>query len=353
MANNAKMMLEVEIFDGSGNFADWSEQVILTLRQKGVLDYVESDMHVGTAEEPDKKKFNPADSKADGLAVAIILRCMLKSHWKRFIWSTAFEVWTELQKLYGVPNMKDLMSNLLELFSFRIDPNDKEGRTSAVQYSNLMNKIDFSTFSSSAMANLMYLAMLNKHHDSVRLKFAKKKPNELEFDDIFHAVCMLSDANKKQCAYDEKIGASNFGGAAHAQRPTCKHCRCFGHLIENCWSRDDGGSGNGNCNGSGSNHNGGGSNHNGGGSNRNGGGGNRHHGGGKDCGVLSFKIGSAAFYAAHATVMSPLNNSDNIWLLDSGANASTCNDEHTFIDMTAENGTFTPWVAMALACADT
>ncbi|KAJ2170907.1 hypothetical protein GGH16_003131, partial [Coemansia sp. RSA 560] len=155
MANDAEMTLEVEIFDGSGNFADWSEQVILALRQKGVLDYVESDM---------------------------------RSHRKRFIRSTAFEVWTELQKLYGVPNTEDLVSNILELFSFRMDPNDKEGRASAVQYSNLMNKIDFSTFSSSAMANLMYLAALNKHHDSVRLEFAKKKPNELEFDDIFHAV---------------------------------------------------------------------------------------------------------------------------------------------------------------------
>ncbi|KAJ2133777.1 hypothetical protein IW143_004076 [Coemansia sp. RSA 520] len=197
MANDAEMTLEVEIFDGSGNFANWSEQVILALWQKGVLDYVESDMHTGTAEELDKKKFNPADSKADGLAVTIILRCMSKSHRKRFIRSTAFEVWMELQKLYGVPNTEDLVSNLLELFSFHMDLNDKEGRASAVQYSNLMNKIDFSTFSSSAMANLMYLAVLNKHHDSVRLEFAKKKPNELEFDDIFHAVCTLSDANKK------------------------------------------------------------------------------------------------------------------------------------------------------------
>ncbi|KAJ2537677.1 hypothetical protein IWW35_006468, partial [Coemansia sp. RSA 1878] len=131
-----------------------------------------------------------------------------------------------------------------------------------------MNKIDFLTFSSSAMANLMYLAALNKHHDSVRLEFAKKKPNELEFDDIFHVVCTLSDANKKQRAYDEKIGASNFGGAACAQRLTCKHCGRFGHSMENCWLRDDDGSGS--------------NNRNSGGNNRNGGGGNPHHGGGKD-----------------------------------------------------------------------
>ncbi|KAJ2708888.1 hypothetical protein H4S00_006810, partial [Coemansia sp. D1744] len=154
-----------------------------------------------------------------------------------------------------------------------MDPNDKEGCASAVQYSNLMNKIDFSTFSSSAMANLMYLAALNKHHDLVRLEFAKKKPNELEFDDIFHAVCMLSDTNKKQCAYNKKIGASNFGGAAHAQRLTCKHCGRFGHLMENCWSRDDDASGNGNRNSGGSHRNGGGGNrHNNSSNNRNGGG---------------------------------------------------------------------------------
>ncbi|KAJ1755801.1 hypothetical protein LPJ58_004043, partial [Coemansia sp. RSA 1591] len=287
MANDAEMTLEVEIFDGSGNFADWSEQVILALRQKGVLDYVELDMCAGTAEEPDKKKFNPVDSKADGLAVAIILHCMSKSHQKRFFRSTAFEVWMELQKLYRVPNTEDLVSNLLELFSFCMDLNDKEGRASVVQYSNLMNKIDFSTFSSSAMVNLMYLAALNKHHDLVRLEFAKKKPNELEFDDIFHVVCMLLDVNKKQHAYDEKIGASNFGGGAHAQRLTCKHCGHFGHSIENCWSRDDDGSGNGNCNSSGSHCNSGGRNrHNNSGNNRNGGGGNLHHGGGKDRGIL-------------------------------------------------------------------
>ncbi|KAJ2137011.1 hypothetical protein IW139_004770 [Coemansia sp. RSA 353] len=225
MANDVEMMLEVEIFDGSGNFTDWTEQVILALRQKGVLDYAESDMRVGTAEEPDKKKFSNTDSKADGLAVAIILRCLSKSHRKRFIRSIAFEVWTELHKLYGIPNPEDLMSNILELFSFRMDLDDKEGHASAVQYSNLLDKIDFMAFSSSAMANLMYLASLNKHHDLVHLEFTKKKPNELEFDDIFNAVCALSDTHKKQRAYDEKIGVTNFGGAARAQRPTCKHCR--------------------------------------------------------------------------------------------------------------------------------
>ncbi|KAJ2127918.1 hypothetical protein IW136_006249, partial [Coemansia sp. RSA 678] len=220
MANDAEMMLEVEIFDGSGNFTDWSEQVILALRQKGVLDYAELDMRVGTDEEPDKKKFSTADSKADSLAVAIILRCLSKSHRKRFICSTAFEVWAELHKLYSVPNTEDLVSNILELFSFRMDPDDKEGHASAVQYSNLLDKIDFSMFLSSAMANLMYLASLNKHHDLVRLEFAKKKPNKLVFDEIFNAVCALSDAHKKQCAYDEKIGVSSFGSAARAQRPT-------------------------------------------------------------------------------------------------------------------------------------
>ncbi|KAJ2161754.1 hypothetical protein GGH15_004752, partial [Coemansia sp. RSA 562] len=220
MANDVEMMLEVEIFDGSGNFTDWTEQVILALRQKGVLDYAESDMRVGTAEEPDKKKFSNTDSKADGLAVAIILRCLSKSHRKRFIRSIAFEVWTELHKLYGIPNPEDLMSNILELFSFRMDLDDKEGHASAVQYSNLLDKIDFMAFSSSAMANLMYLASLNKHHDLVHLEFTKKKPNELEFDDIFNAVCALSDTHKKQRAYDEKIGVTNFGGAARAQRPT-------------------------------------------------------------------------------------------------------------------------------------
>ncbi|KAJ2138949.1 hypothetical protein IW136_002976 [Coemansia sp. RSA 678] len=111
--------------------------------------------------------------------------------------------------------MDDLMSNILELFLFRMDPNDKEGLTLAVQYSNLLDKIDFTVFPSSAITNLMYLALLNKHHDLVCLEFAKKKPNELVFDDIFNAVCTLSDVNKKQCVYNEKIGASTFGGAAH------------------------------------------------------------------------------------------------------------------------------------------
>ncbi|KAJ2435374.1 hypothetical protein IWW41_000917 [Coemansia sp. RSA 2522] len=166
-------------------------------------------MRTGTAEEPDKKKFSNTDSKADGLAVAIILRCLSKSHRIRFIRSTVFEVWTELHKLYGIPNTEDLVSNILELFSFRMNLDDKEGHTSAVQYSNLLDKIDFTAFSSSTMANLMYLASLNKHHDLVHLEFAKKKPNELEFDDIFNAVCVLSDAHKKQRAYDENIGAND------------------------------------------------------------------------------------------------------------------------------------------------
>ncbi|KAJ1740044.1 hypothetical protein LPJ58_007016, partial [Coemansia sp. RSA 1591] len=162
-----------------------------------------------------------------------------------------------------------------------MDPDDKEGHASAVQYSNLLDKIDFTAFSSSAMANLMYLASLNKHHDLVRLEFAKKKPNELEFYNIFKAVCALSDAHKKQQAYDKKIGMSNFGGAARAQRPTCKHCGRFGHSAGNCWSRDNG---NRNRNGGGGNggsgNGGGGNQHNGSGNGGggNGGGGNRHNG---------------------------------------------------------------------------
>ncbi|KAJ2495532.1 hypothetical protein GGH96_006360, partial [Coemansia sp. RSA 1972] len=83
--------------------------------------------------------------------------------------------------------MEDLVSSLLELFTFCMDLDDKEDRALAVQYSNLLNAIDVMAFSSSVMANLMYLALLNKHHDLVCLEFAKKKPNKLMFDNIFKA----------------------------------------------------------------------------------------------------------------------------------------------------------------------
>ncbi|KAJ2129457.1 hypothetical protein IW136_005834 [Coemansia sp. RSA 678] len=123
----------------------------------------------------------------------------------------------ELHKLYGVLNTEDLVSIILELFSFYMDPDDKKGCASAVQYSNLLDKINFTVFSSSTMANLMYLASLNKHHELVCLEFAKKKPNELVFDKIFNVVCALLDTHKKQQAYDKKISVSNFGGTACAE----------------------------------------------------------------------------------------------------------------------------------------
>ncbi|KAJ2148717.1 hypothetical protein J3F82_004651 [Coemansia sp. RSA 637] len=220
---------------------------------------------------------------------------------------TAFEIWAELKKLYGTQSADDLVNKIIDLFNFRMAPDDMDGCKFLVQFNFLQKKIDLTGLTCDNLINLILLASLNKHYEPVRTEFSKTPAAQISASEIFKFGGTLSDRMKAQAEWDEKHGEVTVATAANSTRLVCKHCNHIGHTIDMCWTCNGGGSGNhgnggGNCN----NHGGG--NGNGNGNRSNGGNGNGGNNGrqsdnynsSRNNGVYKLRMAGAAIYAAHA-----------------------------------------------------
>ncbi|KAJ2295722.1 hypothetical protein IW139_003711, partial [Coemansia sp. RSA 353] len=337
--------MRVPIWDGSGNFNAWTDKVMTALQDKGCAIAVVRDLRRVTADEPLKRIFSAADYKTDGQAASVIKNALSDIHDGQFTDMTAFEIWAELKKLYGTQSADDLVNKIIDLFNFRMVPDDMDGRRFLVQFNFLRKKIDLTGLTCDNLINLILLASLNKHYEPVRTEFSKTPAAQISESEIFKFGGTLSDRMKAQAERDEKHGEVTVAAAANSTRPVCKHCNRLGHTIDTCWTRNGGGSGN-RGNGGGNRNNRGGGNGNGNGNRSNGGNGNGGNNGrqsdnynsSRNNGVYKLRMAGAAIYAAHASLADPFNASKPFWILDSGANASTCNDERAFESITQVQG---------------
>ncbi|KAJ1783904.1 hypothetical protein LPJ67_004550, partial [Coemansia sp. RSA 1938] len=80
-----------------------------------------------TADEPLKHIFLAADYKTDGQAASVIKNALSDTHDGQFTDMTAFEIWVELKKLYSMQSVDDLVNKIIDLFNFRMVPDDMDG----------------------------------------------------------------------------------------------------------------------------------------------------------------------------------------------------------------------------------
>ncbi|KAJ2179406.1 hypothetical protein GGF45_002420 [Coemansia sp. RSA 551] len=339
----------VPIWDGSGNINAWTDKVMTALQDKGCAIAMVCDLRRVTAVEPLKRIFSAADYKTDGQAASVIKNALSDIHDGQFTDMTAFEIWAELKKLYGMQSTDDLVNKIIDLFNFRMVPDDMDGHKFLVQFNFLQKKIDLTGLTCENLINLILLALLNKHYEPVRTKFSKTPAAQISELEIFKFGGTLSHRMNAQAEWDEKHGEVTVAAAANTTHPVCKHCNHIGHTIDMCWTRNGSGNGNRSNGGGGSNSNGNRNNLGGGNGNGNCSNGGNGNGGNNRCqsdnynsscnkGVNKLRMAGAAIYAAHASLVDPFNASEPFWILDSGTNASTCNDECTFESITQVQG---------------
>ncbi|KAJ2552678.1 hypothetical protein IWW35_002214 [Coemansia sp. RSA 1878] len=337
--------MRVPIWDGSGNFNAWTDKVMTALQDKGGAIAVVRNLCRVTADEPLKCIFSAADYKTDSQAASVIKNVLSDIHDGQFTNMTTFEIWTEFKKLYGTQSADDLVNKIIDLFNFRMAPDDMDGCKFLVQFNFLRMKIDLTGLTCNNLSNLILLASLNKHYEPVCTEFSKTPAAQISESEIFKFGSTLSNRMKAQAERDEKHGEVTVAAAANSTRPVCKHCNCIGHTIDPCWTHNSSGSGN-RGNGGGNRNNYGSRNGNGNGNRSNGSNGN---GGNNGCqsdnynlsrnnGIYKLRMAGAAIYAAHALLVDPFNASEPFWILDSGTNASTCNDECAFESITQVQG---------------
>ncbi|KAJ2710397.1 hypothetical protein H4S00_006371, partial [Coemansia sp. D1744] len=198
--------MRVPIWDGSGNFNAWTDKVMTALQDKGCAIAVVRDLRRVTADEPLKRIFSAADYKTDGQAASVIKNALSDIHDGQFTDMTAFEIWAELKKLYGTQSADDLVNKIIDLFNFRMAPDDMDGRRFLVQFNFLRKKIDLTGLTCDNLINLILLASLNKHYEPVRTEFSKTPAAQISESEIFKFGGTLSDRMKAQAERDEKHG---------------------------------------------------------------------------------------------------------------------------------------------------
>ncbi|KAJ2150152.1 hypothetical protein J3F82_004153, partial [Coemansia sp. RSA 637] len=159
-----------------------------------------------TADEPLKHIFSAADYKTDGQAASVIKNALSDIPDGQFTDMTAFEIWAELKKLYGMQSTDDLVNKIIDLFNFRMVPDDMDGHKFLVQFNFLQKKIDLTGLTCENLINLILLALLNKHYEPVRTKFSKTPAAQISELEIFKFGGTLSHRMNAQVEWDEKHG---------------------------------------------------------------------------------------------------------------------------------------------------
>ncbi|KAJ1858414.1 hypothetical protein GGH12_002043 [Coemansia sp. RSA 1822] len=232
----ATSAVRVPIWTGSGNFNAWSDKVMSTLQEKGCTIAIAFDLRKPMPENPYTKAFNATDFKTDGHAAAILKNALSDIHDGQFTNMTAFEIWAELKKLYSTQSADNMVNKIIDLFNFRMVPDNLDGHKFLVQFNFLRKKIDLTRLTCNNLINLILLASLNKHYEPVRTKFSKTPAAEISEADIFKFGSTLSDQMKAQAERDEKHAEITVAAAANTTRPVCKHCNHVGHTIDSCWT---------------------------------------------------------------------------------------------------------------------
>ncbi|KAJ1777734.1 hypothetical protein LPJ77_005425 [Coemansia sp. RSA 2523] len=146
-----------------------------------------------TADEPLKHIFSAANYMTDGQAASVIKNALSDIYDGQFTDMTAFEIWAEFKKLYGTQSVDDLVNKIIDLFNFRMAPDDMDGCKFLVQFNFLQMKIDLTGLTCDNLSNLILLASLNKHYEPVHAKFSKTPAAQISESEIFKFGGTLSD----------------------------------------------------------------------------------------------------------------------------------------------------------------
>ncbi|KAJ2075885.1 hypothetical protein GGI09_008545, partial [Coemansia sp. S100] len=205
-----------------------------------------------------------------------------------------------------------------------MQPGDKQGRMFTAQLKSLSSDMQASELTHAQLMALIYISALNDEFRSVATYFGAMRPSSFTLNRVANMVCEHTDT--LLAGIDQ--GLESFAGASHnSGNIVCQYCKKSGHMADKCFAianlkkepkSDDFGSSSKYTNGSDS--------------------GNPkkpHHKPKKN--TFSVKIGGILILAAHSAASSLLDRPD-AWLLDSGANASSCNSRELFTELQGYSG---------------
>ncbi|KAJ2196524.1 hypothetical protein GGH18_001596, partial [Coemansia sp. RSA 530] len=287
-------------FDGSGNFTKWQQLAKMALRAKGTIKVINSDLREADG------TFLDTNEKLDGTA-SYMLNTMLDSKISKNIKSeNAFELWKELNDKYTSATINRIVGQVQELINCRMEPDDIDSRMYWDSYCTIAQNIQFDEITRDQLVRVIRLAGLNEKFVSISVEFGKVNDANLDKDQIRERVYQVTDALTTFRSNGNMIG----GASKH--RPTCNYCGKLDHVEKVCYKKQ-----NDECRENEGDGRDGGGRYEGGRNDKPkpGSGGSKGH-------KMNLKLGGLSLLGAHAA-LGKVGKSDT-WLLDSGANASSC-----------------------------
>ncbi|KAJ2889624.1 hypothetical protein GGI21_006496, partial [Coemansia aciculifera] len=319
------LTFEVPVFDGdtNANFADWLRDVSIAAGTLGVEYIILSDTRTSSA-EGQVPAFSDADKIADAKARGIILSALSPGLKATVNNRTAFEAITALKTSFASSKTAKLVNDLSHLLNFKMADGDIGGRQFTVQWQILCAKIDMAQLTVEDVMKLVYLASLNGKFESIAIEYGDKKPADFTIQQVQTKVFNCSDmflaatsgaAMVMAASSTTTMAATASANADNKQSATvvyCVYCKKRGHVVADCRKlkakqEKAGESGGSDASSEGK--------------------------------TFKLKLASTSIYAAHAAV-NWLADKDT-WLLDSGANASSCNKRSAFTKVVPEGGDIT------------
>ncbi|KAJ2137012.1 hypothetical protein IW139_004769 [Coemansia sp. RSA 353] len=278
----------------------------MALCAKGAIKVINSDLC-----EADRT-FSDANEKLDGTAL-YMLNAMLDSKISKNIKNeNAFELWKKLNDKYVSETINRIVGQVQELINCRMEPDDIDSHMYWDSYCAIVRNIQFDKITREQLVRVIGLAGLNEKFLSISVEFGKVNDANLDEDKIGECMYRVTDTLTTFRSNGNMIG----GASKH--HPTCNYCGKLGHMEKVCYKKqnDERHENEGNGRDRGGGYEGG----------RNdkpkpGSGGSKGH-------KMNLKLGRLLLLGAHAA-LGKVKKSDT-WLLDSGANASSCYSWNVF-----------------------
>ncbi|KAJ1717880.1 hypothetical protein LPJ61_007085, partial [Coemansia biformis] len=195
----AELASNINLFNGSGNFNRWKQEVIDLLEAKGVAHAVSKDLRVG-----DAKALSPEDQKANGLAKVIIRACLAPSIQQLAYDRTAYEIWKELHDIYGVANTAMVVNKLLQLIDLKMPSGESDAIAHTNAFKFLTREMPINNLSQKQLETLIYIASLNERFEQVVTKYGNLDPttytSEQVYDDAQKLSMLLTAKDKREAS---------------------------------------------------------------------------------------------------------------------------------------------------------
>ncbi|KAJ2418085.1 hypothetical protein IWW41_006417, partial [Coemansia sp. RSA 2522] len=232
--------LDIEKFDGLGDYASWKDTALTVLKAKRCHGAVLEDKRVQNG-RGEYVWLTTANEEEDSTA-KLYLAQLLTSDINRYARGrTANELWEKLDSVYSLVNTSTSLDVVADMIKLRMKPGDTNGLLYSRSFRMLRERLRNNDITVDSLMTLMFLSGLNDKYVHVIMKHSATSAKALDFEEIAMEVDYAAQTILSRLRSEERASSSSDHHASAASTPSkrhvCTYCNRVGHTADRCFKK--------------------------------------------------------------------------------------------------------------------